>query len=264
MKERILSNLTAECPWRDTLYWYDTVDSTNTLAKKLAAEGAPQGTILLAGHQTAGRGRMDRSFHSPAGSGLYLSLILRPHCPANELLHLTCAAAVAMCRAIESSTGYLPEVKWINDLVGNGKKLGGILTELSVDTKTGLVNYAVLGIGINCTQDATDFPPELQSIATSLKAVTGSEPDIPRLAASAIYALWQISEDLLAKKSAIMADYRNRCNTCSKDIWILRGDSKKAATALSIDDDGGLLVRLTDGTLETVNSGEVSIRAQQV
>ena len=205
---------------------------------------------------------MERSFHSPAGSGLYLSLILRPHCPANKLLHLTCAAAVAMCRAIENSTSYLPEVKWINDLIGDGKKLGGILTELSIDSKTRLVNYAVLGIGINCTQAPTDFPPELQSIATSLKAVTGSEPDIPRLAASAIFALWQMHKDLLVKKSSIMTDYRNRCSTCGKDIWILRGDSKTAATALSVDEDGGLLVRLTDGTTVTVHSGEVSIRTQ--
>ena len=96
MKDRILQNIHAECPWRDTLHWFETIDSTNTHAKSLAAQGAPEGTVIIAAHQSGGRGRMGRSFDSQKGMGVYLSLILRPKCQPGELMHLTCAAAVAM------------------------------------------------------------------------------------------------------------------------------------------------------------------------
>ena len=105
MKEHVLQLLPGDFPWGEQLLFFDMVDSTNTLAKKLAAEGAPEGTVLIANSQTGGRGRMGRSFHSPAGTGIYLSVILRPGRPAEDLMHLTCAAGVAMCDAIESVTG---------------------------------------------------------------------------------------------------------------------------------------------------------------
>ena len=124
MKDKILHHLTTECPWRDTLYWYDTIDSTNTRAKQLAKEGAPHGTVLIAGHQTGGRGRMGRTFQSPAGAGVYLSVILRPNCEPAQLMHLTCAAGVAMMDAVEAVSGIRPQVKWINDLVIHSKKTG--------------------------------------------------------------------------------------------------------------------------------------------
>ena len=132
MKEKILSHLPAECPWRDTLHWYSRTDSTNTQAKKLAKQGAPQGTVLVAGNQSAGRGRMGRSFQSPDGQGVYLSVILRPNCAPAELMHLTCAVGVAMINAVETVCSIRPQLKWINDLVIGSKKLGGILTELSL------------------------------------------------------------------------------------------------------------------------------------
>ena len=157
MKENILSNLTAECPCRDTLHWYPTIDSTNTQAKRLAKEGAPHGTVLIAGQQTGGRSRMGRTFQSPAGMGVYLSVILRPNCDPQQLMHLTCAAGVAMVEAVKRVCGILPQVKWINDLVVSGKKLGGILTEMSVDQ--GMVEYAIIGIGINCLQQKEDLHP---------------------------------------------------------------------------------------------------------
>ena len=259
MKEQILSHFTTECPWRDTLYWYDTIDSTNTRAKELAKAGAPAGTVLIAGNQTGGRGRMGRNFSSPAGMGVYLSVILRPNCNGNQLMHLTCAAAVAACEAVEKASGTLPGIKWINDLVCGKEKLGGILTEMSVNS-LGIVDWAVVGIGINCCQKKTDFPSELQNIATSLLLQTGNTCSPALLAALLTESLYRMDQNLLQHKSQILDIYRRRCVTLGKKILMVRADDAAYGEALDLDEDGGLLVRLSDGTETIVNSGEVSIR----
>lgn len=259
MKEQILSQFTTECPWRDTLYWYDTIDSTNTQAKALAKEGAPAGTVLIAGNQTGGRGRSGRSFSSPAGMGVYLSVILRPGCKADQLMHLTCAAAVAACEAVETASGIFPGIKWINDLVCGKEKLGGILTEMSVNS-TGLVDWAVVGIGINCCQNKADFPPELQDMATSLLLQTGKACSPALLAARLTEALYKMDKRLLDQKSQLMDTYRHHCVTLGKKILMVRGEESAYGEALDLDEDGGLLVRLADGTKTVVSSGEVSIR----
>ena len=261
MKNKIISYLSTECPWRDTLYWYPTIDSTNTQIKKLAQEGAPHGTVVIAAHQTHGRGRMGRSFHSPKDGGIYLSVLLRPNCPPTDLMHLTCAVGVSMCDAVENATKFRPQIKWINDLLARGKKLGGLLTELSIAPKTGLVDYAIVGIGINCSQDQKEFPEELQDIAISLKTATGIAPVLDILAAEMVRALWRMDQKLLSEKSDIMDQYRNDCVTIGQDIVLIRGEEKKNATALGIADDGQLLVRYPNGTEDSVGSGEVSCRA---
>ncbi len=255
----ILSNLTAECPWRDTLYWYDTVDSTNTQAKALARQGAPHGTVLVAGEQTGGRGRMGRSFESRAGMGVYLSVILRPGCTAGELMHLTCAAGVAACQAVQKASGLEPGLKWINDLVLHRKKLGGILTELSVNPATSAVDYAIVGIGLNCRQRPEDFPSELERIATSLLAA-GRDISPEILTAALVEALWQMDGHLLDQKQQLMDTYRSRCITLGQEVSIHRGDTVTQGKAVDMDNDGALAVRLPDDSLVTVNSGEVSIR----
>ena len=259
MKETILEKIPTECPWRDTLYWYASLDSTNTKAKALARAGAPHGTVVIAGNQTAGRGRMGRSFHSPAGSGIYLSVILRPLCPPNQLMHLTCAVAVAMCDAVEKTAGIRPGIKWINDLVLKDKKLGGILTELAIDPRTGLTDYAVVGIGINCCQQSKDFPPELQEIATSLLS-SGFSVSTDTLAAEMITALHRMDATLLTGKKQLMARYRADCITLGKDITVHSRNSVRPGKALDLDENGGLVVAFPDGTKETVSSGEVSVR----
>ena len=124
MKEDLIKHLPPVHPGPDHVHWFDTIDSTNTYAKALAQSGAPQGTVVIADRQTGGRGRMGRSFSSPGGMGIYLSMILRPECEATELMHLTCAVAVAMCDAVEGVSGFRPQVKWINDLMAKGKKTG--------------------------------------------------------------------------------------------------------------------------------------------
>lgn len=240
------------------IHRFETIDSTNTRAKEMAKNGAPHGTVLIARHQTGGRGRMGRSFHSPAGTGIYLSMILRPQCSPDQLMHLTCAAAVAMCDAIEAACDFRPGIKWTNDLVWGKRKLGGILTELGFDGSA--LSYAVVGIGINCTQQESDFPPELRHMAASLSMTAGKEISTQCLEAEILRTLQAMADGLLTHKEAIMAQYRADCVTIGKEISVVRGDSVRHGTALSVDADGGLTVRFADGTTETVASGEVSIR----
>lgn len=257
MKQEILSYLKAECPWGDTLLWLPSTDSTNLRAKELARQGAPHGTVVLAGKQTAGRGRLGRSFDSRDG-GVYLSLILRPACPPEQLMHLTCAVGVAMSDAVEAVAGFRPGLKWINDLVHGTKKLGGILTEMAIDPATGLVDYGVVGIGINCCQK--DFPEELRDMAASLSTVASRDISPAPLAAAMVYALWQMDKRLLSEKEALMDAYRSRCVTLGKDIQVLKGGQVLPGKALDVDGSGALLVRYPDGRQEYVSSGEVSVR----
>ena len=260
MKTQILQNLPASCPWQDSVLYFDSIDSTNTRAKELAEAGAPQGTVLIADHQTGGRGRLGRSFLSPSGTGVYLSVILRPDCPPARLMHLTCAAAVAMCDAVERSAGICPGIKWTNDLVYGGKKLAGILTELRLSPK-GLVEYAVVGVGINCCQQAGDFPEELRDMAGSLSMAAGAPIDRAKVAAAMIHSLCEMDRKLLTEKEAIMDSYRRRCITLGREVSLLKADgSVRYGTALSVDEEGALVVRFTDGHTEAVNSGEISVR----
>ncbi len=258
MKKEILSRLPASFPWRGNIHYLDTTDSTNTWAKILATEGAPHGTVVIADSQTGGRGRMGRSFHSPAGVGIYLSVILRPHLPARELMHLTCATAVASVAGISKATGLRPGIKWTNDLVVGSKKLGGILTELSVD-KEGNVDFAVIGIGIYCCQQAGQFPPDIQDIATSLAVCTGKEISRADVVAHILTALEEISRDL-RDVSAILNQYRRDCITVGRDISLVRGDDIRHGRALDVDESGALVVRFESGETAAVHSGEVSIR----
>jgi len=258
MRTEIQNRIPAECPWRDTLYWYDSIDSTNLKARELAAAGAPQGTTVIAGQQTAGRGRMGRSFSSPEGMGVYLSLILRPACKPEQLMHLTCAVAVAVCHALERTAGIRPGIKWINDLVLEKRKLGGILTELSISPTTGLVDYAIVGIGINCLQETEDFPQELQSIATSLRLATGKAIPPESVAAAMVEKLADMA--LFTQKAQIMDRYKANCITLGQDIQLLRADTIRYGKAVDLDENGSLIVEFPAGNREIISSGEASIR----
>lgn len=259
MLAEILRVLPENFPWKDTIQHFSTVVSTNTLAKELAQSGAPHGTVLIADAQTGGRGRMGRSFHSPEGSGIYLSVILRPDCHASRLMHLTCATGVAMCSAVKAAAGITPGLKWTNDLVCEKKKLGGILTELSLEAN-GHIRYAVVGIGINCTQQTADFPENIRDIATSLAMVAQRPVSRGVVAAQMIRALEQMSQNLLRDQASIMDAYRKNCITVGREISINSGDIVRHGVAESICDDGGLIVRFADGHAEIIGAGEVSIR----
>ena len=239
------------------IYRYESVDSTNTVAKTMAHDGAAHGTVVLAEHQTAGRGRLGRSFESPAGAGIYMSMILRPNCRPDRLMHLTCAVAVAICDGVESALGFRPEIKWINDLVAEGKKLAGILTELSVHPQTGLVDFAIVGVGLNCNQCPEDFPQNLRDIACSAAMITGQPVDRQRLAESMIAALLEMD---LSRKGEIMERYRLDCLTIGKEVVVVQGQTRRQGRAVDMDEDGGLIVEFPDGIRQTVNCGEVSVR----
>ena len=257
MKQQIINRLPGDFPWQNHIHWFDTIDSTNTRAKQMVLEGAPHGTVLIADHQVGGRGRMGRSFQSPVGMGIYMSVILRHGCPPQQLMHLTCAAAVAACDAVEKAVGIRPDIKWTNDLVCGRRKLAGILTEL--------VTYpgetaAVIGIGINCCQMEADFAEDIRSFAGSLSMVTGLETDRTVVAACLIEAFCEMDKTLLTGKSQMMARYRGNCITVGRDISLLLPGEIRHGHALSVDDEGALVVRFTDGTVEAVQSGEVSVR----
>ena len=200
---------------------------------------------------------MGRSFQSPEGKGIYLSVILRPNCPPEQLMHLTCAAGVAMLEAVEKVSGMRPGLKWINDLLIGCKKLGGILVEMSVDK--GIVDYAVIGIGINCLQQEEDFDPQIREIATSL-FLCGKSILPQMLAAAMVESLYKMSLTLFDEKDRLMEIYKANCITLGKEIQVLRYDSVRQGLAIDLDADGGLCVQYPDGTRETVSSGEVSVR----
>lgn len=258
--EQILSHL-PQHPWSPCLQVFDETDSTNTLLKVMGRQGAPEGTVLIADRQTGGRGRLGRTFLSPGGVGIYFSVLLRPNCPPARLMHLTCAAAVAMCDAVEKVSGTRPQAKWINDLVLKNKKLGGILTELNFDTTTGNVDFAVIGVGINCLQAESDFDPAIRDIATSLRMATCHNIDRNLLAAEMIKSMYLLSQTLQTGKDEIMTQYKKDCLTLGKEIQVIRGDEIRTAVALDLDEEGALIVQYhDDGTISPVSSGEVSVR----
>ena len=246
-------------PWQPLVTAVERVDSTNNACKRLAAEGAPDGTAVLTGMQTAGRGRRGRTFVSPPG-GLYFSLILRPHAQPEALMHLTAMVAVAAARAIERVSGVYPGIKWTNDLVLGTKKLCGILTELTVEAETGTVDSIVAGIGVNVRQRPEDFPPELRTIAGSVRSETGLEISRARLAAEMVRALDQMYLDWQRDPRAYLDDYRARCVTVGRPVRVVRGEDVRTGFAEAVDDDFALVVRWPDGTRETVTGGDVSVR----
>lgn len=259
MKNQILACLSTEYPWADRLHWFDSIGSTNDEAKRMAQAGAPHGTVLVAGHQTAGHGRLGRSFHSPENVGVYMTVLLRPNCAPQELMHLTCATAVAMCDAVESAAGFRPGIKWTNDLVAGRRKLGGILTGLGLTPK-GLVDYAIIGIGINCCQNPSDFPADIADMAASLSMVAEKEISRARVAAAMMEALWKMDATLLTGKDSMLTRYRSDCITIGQDVVLVRGEEKQYGQALYVDSSGALIVRYASGEICAVSSGEVSVR----
>lgn len=260
MKQSILSQLSPEYPWKEHFDWLEETDSTNDRLKIVARQGAPHGTVLIADRQTGGHGRMGRSFLSPGGVGIYFSMLLRPQCSPAELMHLTCATAVAMCDAVEKAAGFRPGIKWTNDLVSSKRKLGGILTELGLSTK-GTVDFAIIGIGINCCQQEADFAPEIRNMAGSLAMVTGKEIQRSAVAAAMMEALHRMDQILLTEKDHILNQYRKDCITLGREISLLRvGEEVRHGRAIDMDSAGALIVQFPDGHVETVNSGEVSVR----
>lgn len=241
----------------------DSVSSTNTALKSIAESGESEGRVLIAKKQTAGKGRMGRSFYSPPGSGIYVSLLLRPKLKAAEALCITTAAAVAVSRAIEDVTGRKTAIKWVNDVYCDGKKVCGILTEASIDFETGGLSYAVAGIGINIGIPEQGFPNELKDIAA---AIYGAEPYSAeirsKLVACVLDNFFELYKQLHTKE--YMDEYRARSLVIGKEIYVISPDSREQALVLGIDDDARLIVKTADGDIRSLSSGEISIREKKV
>lgn len=248
--------LTVDCP---DLRCLEEIDSTNSYLKREALAGAPHGTAAAANCQTAGRGRMTRSFQSPPGKGVYLSVLLRPQLPPGELMGVTGMTAVAVCSAVERTAGVRPGIKWTNDLVLNGRKLCGILTELALEGETGMTQSLIIGAGVNVSHTPEDFGPEVSKMATSL-AQEGFPVSRAALAAAMIEELYRLSDALGRDTGAWVEAYRRDCVNLGKRVQLLWTDRRTEAEAVDVDSQFGLVVRLPDGSLTTVRTGEVSVR----
>ena len=241
-----------------TIYFYEETDTTNNRARELALEGAPEGTLVVAEKQTAGRGRRGKVWESPLGTGIWMSLVLRPQIMPAEASVLTLLCGLATAEAIEAETGLSAGIKWPNDILINGKKAVGILTEM--DCEMSEVHFVIPGIGINV--NTASFPPEIAEIATSLYLECGKTVSRRRLVHRVLERLEEHYETFLRTGSfaAMLEDYRKHCITLGKEVHVL-GREPFFAEALDITPEGELLVRRADnGKEEVVFSGEVSIR----
>jgi len=236
-----------------------TVSSTNKSVRELAMKGMPEGYVLAAEGQTAGKGRMGRWFYSPLGHGIYFSLLLRPGSKTKDASLITAAAAVATAQAIEKILGVKTGIKWVNDLFIRDKKVCGILTEAVFGMESGLVESAVLGIGVNVTKPKDGIPKELEKIITTVTERTeGTEGERCRLIAAVLDKFWEYYQNL--ERRDFLDEYRKRSIIIGRDILVISGEEKTPAHALAIDNECGLVVRYENGAIATLNSGEVSIR----
>lgn len=241
----------------------DTVDSTNTYAKRLALEGAADGTVILADEQTGGRGRMGRSFQSPKGKGIYLTAILLPRAEPSAMLTLTARTAAAVCDAVEDACGVRPRIKWTNDIMMGEKKLCGILTEMGIEGESGRLQYVVVGIGINAGHRSEDFDETVRPLATSLFLQLGRQVSRVHLAARLILHLDKMYSELISGSQEYLKRYRKDCITVGREVRVIRGESVLPAVAFGIGEDASLLVRYEDGRTEALTAGEVTIRGAQ-
>ena len=235
-----------------------TAPSTNALVREKANQGRPEGCVIIACEQTAGRGRYGRQFFSPVDSGVYLSLLLRPTAYSpQQATCLTAAAAAAMCQAIEAVTGQQPGIKWVNDIFLHGKKVCGILTEAAVGLETGTLNYMVLGAGVNLYPPAEGFPEEIQSIAGSV--LERSCPEAKnRLVGEFLNRFWDFYSHPECR--AYLEDYRARSLAIGRNVTVLSAGKAVSAYAYGIDDDFRLLVRYENGDTEALSYGEIRIQ----
>lgn len=240
------------------IYSYKTISSTNEVAKNLALSGAKHGTVVISEEQTAGKGRLGRSFYSPANTGIYMSIILRPNLTAMDSVLITTSSSVAICDAISKVTGIESQIKWINDIFINNKKVGGILTEASTNFESGTIDYIILGIGINFNKPKDNFPTELKDIAASLYNNNCNGINRNMLCAEIINNILNIIPQI--KIYDFIPEYKKRSIILNEEIIYTSGGISSKGKAIDINKDGSLVVKHDDGSIKVLNSGEVSIR----
>lgn len=233
-----------------------TVTSTNQVVKELAEQGAPEGTVVLAESQTAGRGRQSRSFVSPKGSGIYLSVLLRPRKGMQDALRITAAAGVAVARAVQETLGLELKIKWVNDLYYQNKKVCGILSEGAVDLESGGLAYCVLGIGLNVYQPAGGFG-ELEHRVGALLAEKPVGACRARVAAAVLDRFFDLYEKL--NDPEMMREYQRRSFLQGKTVTVVRGGEEFRCRVIGISDNAELLVQLKNGEERAFSSGEIKV-----
>jgi BirA family biotin operon repressor/biotin-[acetyl-CoA-carboxylase] ligase len=237
---------------------FEETTSTNDVIEKLARDGVKEGVVVFAESQTRGRGRLGRKWMSPAKQGLWFSVLLRPDLRPQETTRLNVASATALRRAIESQTGLKPEIKWPNDILIQGKKVAGILTELSGELDH--VKYVVLGIGVDVNLSQGDFPAELRKLATSLKAELGKPVSRPELAVVILRELDLDYARITSGQFAAVADeWEEHGTTIGQEVTIRTGDRRIRGRAESLGEDGELLLRTEHGHLERIIGGDVTL-----
>ena len=238
---------------------FSSVTSTNTILKEMAEQGAKEGTVIIAEEQTAGRGRTGKQFYSPKGTGIYISILLRPDIPAEESLFLTTSAAVATARAIEDVSDKRSLIKWVNDIYLEDKKTCGILTEGAFNVETGKLDYAIVGIGINVCIPDGGFPDNIKDIAT---AIFGKQTDSINkrsiLIANLLDYFMEYYKDF--KSKSYVKEYIERSMIIGKTITVIEGSKTSVAKAIDIDKNCRLKVQFEDGTTKWLSSGEVSTK----
>lgn len=237
---------------------FEQTTSTNDVIEKLARDGVKEGVVVFAESQTRGRGRLGRKWISPGYKGLWFSVLLRPEMRPQEATQLTVVSATALRRAIRAETGLNPEIKWPNDILVNGKKVAGVLTELSAELDR--VKHVILGIGVDVNLSPGEFPADLRKQATSLKIETGRAVSRPELATA---ILQELDNDYLracsGQFSKIADEWEAHCQTIGRDVTIQMGDRRIAGRAESLGENGELLLRTEHGHLERINGGDVTI-----
>lgn len=256
--QEILSRIQTKWVGQNICY-RDEIDSTNTLAKALANQGCANGLVVVSETQGAGRGRLARGWISPYAKGIWFSVVLKPPFLPQEASKCTLLAAVAVVKAVNKIKGVQAAIKWPNDILLNGRKLVGILTEMNAEF--GHINYVVIGVGINTNAEEADYPDEVKPLAISVADVAQEPFTRVELLCDILKILEELYEDVLAEGFyEVMQQWRKYSCTLGQNVKVIAPDVTYYGIAEDIDEEGLLLVRKNDGTLEKVVAGDVSIR----
>lgn len=253
----IFSLLDGECNSFYKIEVLDKTESTNVLLRSRAAFGAQEGTVIIAGEQSGGKGRMGRSFFSPGNTGVYMSVLLKPQIVPEDAVQITTAAAVAVCRALERCGVYDSQIKWVNDVFIRGKKVCGILTEASFNSRSNSLDYAVLGVGINIYVPEQGFPEDIKTVAGAVFE-NPQQGLRNRFVAAFLEEFFAFYKEFSSKK--YLDEYRKRNFVLGKKVYIIQNGKRELGKAVEIDDKCNLTAELEDGTLKKLYFGEISLQ----
>ena len=250
--------LATELFGRQDYFYFREIDSTNNYARNAAQQGAPEGTVVVAETQTAGRGRRGRTWFSPAAQGIYMSIILRPVMPLPQLARIPLMAAVALAETLRAMPGLDARIKWPNDILIHNKKIAGILSEAVADMDG--IDYVVVGFGLNINNDPGEFPLDLRMPATSVQAEHNRPLSRVGLLQNLLHNLELRYKQLLAGDfDLILNQARDLSLVIGQDVRLETSEGSVIGRAIDLDQDGYLLVAAPDGSVQTVMSGEIEV-----